>query len=544
MPTGSTPPAGDPQHDSLSPAPAVAGDLARDETFRTFAALTSEGIWHVVATPPIQVTLPVGAQVRLILDSARLVGCNDAMVRMFGRTDRRQLAGWSVRDFLLEDDPPNVEYLAAFVRAGYRLDGFESVQRTPDGGRRNFVNSLVGVVQDGVLVEAWGSRRDITERKQGEARARQAHAMDAVTRLSGSVAHDFNNLLTTILSSAELLMERVAPGDRARADVESIRHAARRGAELTRRLLALSRQQVLSPRPVDVQALVRRIANDMRSVFPPSAQVEFTVGDGTGVAFVDSDELERTLVHLATHASEVVGERGTFRMEVGHVRIVEPRVALPDRVGPGSYVTIGIRHSGLQIAALGESSLLEPFAGAEIPSLGSGLALATMYGFVHQSGGAVILDPAPTGVALTIYFPAASLPTPAPLVPVTASPSGGRTILIVEDDPSVRLLMTRVFDRAGYAVLQASHGEEALEVARAHGATIDALVTDVIMPGMGGDELSRRLRVDRPNIRVLHVSGYTAGALRPRDVTNAREAFLPKPFTPQALLAKMREVLN
>ncbi len=214
-----------------------------------------------------------------------------------------------VRDLLIEDDPQNVAMLESFVRSGYRLDGYESVERTPDGGRRVFLNSLVGLVRDGAMVEAWGAQRDITERKHRESQARQAQAMDAVTLLSGSVAHDFNNLLTTILSSVELLAEQCTSDERASADVEAIRRSARRGAELTRQLLALSRQQVLSPRPVDVHALVRRVAESIRSVFARSARVEFSYDDGPGVASVDVDELEQTLLHLAAHAAEVIGDR-------------------------------------------------------------------------------------------------------------------------------------------------------------------------------------------------------------------------------------------
>jgi PAS domain S-box-containing protein len=481
--------------------------------------------------------------VRLIFDTAYLVDCNDAMVRMYGLADHHELTGSMVRTLLIEDDPQNVAMLESFVRSGYRLDGYESVERAPDGGRRVFLNSIVGVVRDGAMVAALGSQRDITERKHRESRARQARAMDAVTLLSGSVAHDFNNLLTTILTSVELLSEQCAGNERASADAEAIRRSARRGAELTRQLLALSRQQVLSPRPVDVHALVRRVAERIRNVFAHSALVEFSDDGGPCVASVDADELEQTLAHLAAHAAEVTGDRGSFRMDVRRQSIAEPLLALPDPVVPGTYVLLGLRYSGQQLPSPDGVSLLEPFAADEIPSLGTGLALATMYGFVRQSGGAVAVEPASTGVSLRIYFPAIASVMPAEPPRPRREARGARTLLVVEDDAVVRLLMTRVFERAGYTVLAANHGDEALELARAHGSTIDALVTDVIMPGMGGGELSRRLRADRPDLRVLHVSGYTAGALREKDAIGAADAFLQKPFAPQALLSKLQEVL-
>ncbi len=488
-------------------------------------------------------TLPVEEQVRLILRDGVMIECNDAMARMYGLNDGLQLTGVKVGQIIVEGDPQNQDYLSAFVRNGYRLEGYESVERTIDGSRRIFLNSLVGIVRDGLLIEAWGSQTDITERKRAEAQARQAQAMDAVSRLAGSVAHDFNNLLTTILTSVELLLDQFDSASPARSDAEEIRRSARRGAELTRQLLALSRQQVLAPRSIDVHALVRRIEGDIRNAFASTAKVDFTFGDGPGIAHVDVEELEQMLIHLATHAAEVIGEGGGFAMDVRREKVAEPRAALPDQVAPGDYVAIRLRHSGVQLASHSDASLLEPFAGAEIPSLGSGLALATMYGFVRQSGGAVVLEPVATGVSLTIYFPATSLPTPVMPAHLASDRSGRRTVLLAEDEPTVRLMMKRVLERAGFSVMQASNGEEALEIARAYDSTIDVLVTDVIMPGMGGGELSRVLRRERPGIRILHVSGYTAGALRHHDVLQAGAAFLQKPFSPQTFLAKLQEVL-
>ncbi len=544
MPTGSPPTsAGEQEHLPNSPATPVGVSASPDDKYHSFLALTSEGIWHAVATPPIPVALPIEEQVRRILTDGVMVECNDALARMYGLTESRQLVGARVGQLLLEGDPQNQDFLSAFVRGGYRLEGFESVERTIDGTRRIFLNSLVGIVRDGLLVEAWGSQTDITERKRMEAQLRQAQAMDAVSRLAGSVAHDFNNLLTTILTSVEMLIDQVEPANPVRGDAEEIRRSARRGAELTRQLLALSRQQVLAPRAIDVHALVRRVEGDIRNTFAATAKVDFTFGDGPGIAHVDVEELEQMLLHLATHAAEVIGETGAFAMDVRREKLTEPRAALPDQVSPGDYVTLTMRHSGVQLTTLGGASLLEPFAGAEIPSLGSGLALATMYGFVRQSGGAVVLEPTPAGVALSIYFPATSLPTPKMPAHLASNRGGQKTVLLAEDEPTVRLMMKRVLERAGFLVMQASNGEEALALARAHGSEIDILVTDVIMPGMGGGELSRVLRRERPGIRVLHVSGYTAGALRHHDVLQEGAAFLQKPFSPQTFLAKLQEVI-
>jgi len=523
--------------------PAEAKSAAGDK-LGLYLSLANEGIWHATANPPISTDLPAEEQIQRILQDASLAACNMALARMYGIDDPARLVGATAGQMLDVDDPQNHEFLSAFVSGGYRVEGYESVERTPDGSRRVFLNSIVGRVRDGMLVEAWGSQTDITERKRAEAQTRQEQAMDAVSRLAGSVAHDFNNLLTTILTSIEPLIDQYEQQSPERLDAEEIRRSARRGAELTRQLLAISRQQMLAPRAVDVHALVRRIEGNIRNTFAPTTQVALTLGDGPAIAHVDAEELEQMLLQLATHAAGVVGEKGAFELQVRRERLVEPRSALPDQVDPGDYVTIRLRHSGAQLPPHVGPSLLEPFANAYVPSLGSGFALATMYGFVRQSGGAVVLDPETDGVVFTIYFRATDLPAPSMPGHLASKRTGPRTVLLAEDEPTVRLMMKRVLERAGFSVMQASTGEEALELARAYDSSIDILVTDVIMPGMGGGELSRLLRRERPEIRILHVSGYTAGALRHHDVLQDGAAFLQKPFSPQTFLSKLQEVMT
>jgi CheY-like chemotaxis protein len=306
----------------------------------------------------------------------------------------------------------------------------------------------------------------------------------------------------------------------------------------------MSRQQVLAPRPVDVNVLVRRIEGRVRSVFPPAATITITTGRTAHVAHVDVEELEQTLIHLATHAAGSMGASGTFDVVVERARLDVARPGVPDEVPAGEYVAIRVSHSGVSPAAP-EPELVQPFAGAETASLGTGLAMATVHGFMLESAGALAFESREGGVAYSLYFPVTTLPTPrdAAVEAAALSAGGKRTVLLAEDEPTVRLLMKRVLERAGYAVLVANDGEEALEIARAYGSSIDALVTDVIMPGMGGGELSRRMRADRPSIRVLHVSGYTAGALRHHEALDDGAAFLQKPFTAATLASKLKEVL-
>ncbi len=519
----------------------VDADFARHDAQDTFLSLTSAGIFRFTAANPIPIHLPVDEQVELIWRHGILAECNDALARMYGIASAADVVGKPLKPFLA-DEGGNSQALYAFVRSGYRLDGFETVEMSPSNERRHFLNSLVGVVRDGHLMEAWGSQTDITERKRREQQARQLQSMDAVSRLAGSVAHDFNNLLTTILTSAEILSDSLDEGHVGLDDVEEIRRSARQGAELTRQLLAMSRQQVLSPRATDVNALLRGVEDRIRSIFPIGTRVTVETQRMPNVAQVDPDELEQTLIHLATNAAPSVTTSGSFSVIVDSERLTTKRESVPDNVAPGDYVAIRIAHSGSPNG--GSMELVLPFAGAETASLGSGLAMATIHGFMMESGGSLVFESRNNSIAYTLYFPASTpQSTRGTTVDVEVPTDGKRTVLLAEDEPTVRLLMKRVLERAGYAVLIATDGDEALAISRAYGSTIDVLVTDVIMPGMGGGELSRRVRAERPGVKVLHVSGYTAGALRHHEELEDGAAFLQKPFAAKTLMLKLKEVL-
>ena len=516
-------------------------DVSGRDSKRAYLALTSEAIWRFSTSTPVPVALAPEEQAALMLRNGVLTECNDAFAHRHD-AGATEIIGRRVTDFIADDDQYR-DTLLAFVRGGYRLEGFETIETTPSGERRHYLIGMVGVVRAGHVVEAWGSQVDVTERNRRERQVRQVQAMDAVSRLAGSVAHDFNNLLTTILTSAETLGDTLDGEHAGQHDLEEIRQSARQGAELTRQLLAMSRQQVLAPRPVDVNGVVRRVEGRLRDVFTPATTVSLTTAAAASVAHVDVEELEQTLIHLATHAAGSMGTSGSFAVVVERERLAEGRRGVPDEVPAGEYVALRVSHSRVSRAA--EPALVQPFTGAESASLGTGLALATVHGFMLQSAGALLFESREGGVDYTLYFPAAALPAPRdPVTKAALSAGDRRTILLAEDEPTVRLLMKRVLERAGYAVLVASDGEEALAISRAYGSTIDALVTDVIMPGMGGGELSRTIGAERPGIRVLHVSGYTAGALLNHDALEHGAAFLQKPFTATTLRAKLRDVFT
>jgi CheY-like chemotaxis protein len=367
--------------------------------------------------------------------------------------------------------------------------------------------------------------------------------MSALNRLAGGVAHDFNNLLTTILTSVDMLEGTLEAEHVGRHDAQEIRRAARRAAELTRQLLALSQQQVLVQRPVDLNPVVQRAIASVRRATSQRVDVRVMLASLPVIASVDSEELEQVLINLAAFSSESMQDAGMMRWSVGVCSLNNGQFGEPDSVAPGEYVTITFEDTGPSFPMDAIAHLFEPFYGVELAGSVSGLALATLHGFVRQSGGSVVLEQVAIGRRLVMYFPVATLP-PAKSSRAAEGVSHRATVLLAEDEPTVRLLMKRVLQRAGYAVLVASNGEEALALSRSYAGHIDLLVTDVIMPGMGGGELSRRLRTEQPHIKVLHVSGYTAGALRQHEALEDGAAFLQKPFSPKVLAARVQEILS
>ncbi|MBK8247750.1 MAG: response regulator [Gemmatimonadetes bacterium] len=505
-------------------------------------ASDTDGLWYFEFDPPVPTDLDLEAQVAWILQHGRLTGCSDGLARMYGYHRAAEFAGTSIRDMLVDADQ-NADMIRDFVRSGYRLDGVESVERHAQGDVRRFLNHGTGIVRDGHLVASFGTQTDVAARLALEAQIRQADTVAALNRLAGGVAHDFNNLLTTILTSVDMLEEQLEPAHAAMQDSAEIRRAARRGAELTRQLLALSQQQVLVPRPIDLNLVVRRALAAFRRTVREEIDVREITLPEAAIATVDGDELEQVLVGLVNYAAESIPARGVIELAVELVHVPEPRAGTPDTLGAGTWVAITMTDSGPPFAVGVGTHLFEPFFGIALAESASGMALATLRGFARQSGGAVQLHPPATGRRLSAYFPASASAGVVETRGDRTSPSSG-TVLLAEDEPTVRLLMKRVLQRAGFVVLVASDGDEALDLSRGYAGPIDLLVTDVIMPGMGGGELSRRLRQERPGLRVLHVSGYTAGALRQNEALEDGAAFLQKPFTPRALVSRVVEVMG
>ncbi len=386
---------------------------------------------------------------------------------------------------------------------------------------------------------------DITEREVLEAQLRQSQRFESIGQLAGGIAHDFNNLLTAIHGYAELLQQNLPADDPNRADAEQIALAADRAAELTRQLLAFSRRQVLQPRILDPGEVVSSVAPMLRRLLGEHIELATYRQPGTGHVRVDPSQLEQVIVNLAVNARDAMPAGGTLTVEVTGADLDDAFAAGHAGVRQGRYVSLAVSDTGAGMDAATRARAFEPFFTTKAPGTGNGMGLATVYGIVKQSGGAVYIYSEPgVGTSVRIYLPRVEAPgEPEPVVAAPLPlPSGSETILLVEDERAVRTYAARVLERQGYTVLQAENGNDALLLA-GRGRPIDLLVTDIVMPGLQGHELAARLRTVRPDLRVLYVSGFTAESVIRGNGSGARVAFLPKPYSGAALARAVHTAL-
>jgi PAS domain S-box-containing protein len=395
-------------------------------------------------------------------------------------------------------------------------------------------------------IRSVGAMLDITDRKQLEQQFLQAQKMEAVGRLAGGVAHDFNNILTVITSLSYVIMDELEPDAQARQDVDDVRLAAERGASLTRQLLAFSRKQVLLPVVLDLNTVVSSFEGMLRRVLGENIELVARLAHGLGRVKADQGQLEQVLMNLVVNASDAMPAGGVLTIETSNDELDGASSPAYATVVPGPYVKIVVNDTGIGMDPTTQRRLFEPFFTTKEQGKGTGLGLATVYGIVNQSGGHIRAHSEPgRGSRFEVYLP--RVDEAASCVPsrsgVTGVAGGSETILIAEDDPAVRAVTRRILHAGGYCVLHAADGVEALAIAAGHAGTIHLVITDVVMPKMSGRELVTRLKA-YGDVRVIFTSGYTGDAIPQRDGPERGMHFVQKPFTPNALLHKVREVLD
>ena len=480
----------------------------------------------------------------------RLLSVSDRWLETLGY-QRSEVLGRRSTEFLT---PESRVYARDVVLPAFRAVGactdipYQIVKK--DG---EIVDVLLSAIMErdtaGNPVRSFAVLIDVTERlrteaalRESEEKLRQAQKMEAVGLLAGGIAHDFNNLLVVILGHAQLLMRGLPAGDQVRDDAEQIHAAGQRAASLTRQLLAFSRKQVLQPRVVDVNALIRDTEKLLQRVIRENIEMTVALGRELGPVRADPSQLVQVLLNLVANARDALPDGGRLSITT---REVELGAHTTPPAPPGRYLALEIADNGCGMDAITRARLFEPFFTTKQPGQGTGLGLSTVHGIVQQSGGHLTVDTElGLGTSIRIFLPRVDADADAAAGdgPVELPP-GAETILLVEDDVVVRRLVCKVLEHQGYAVLSAGHPREALELATRHIGPIDVLLTDVVMPSMSGTELAQRITQVHRESRVVYMSGYARPVL-PDGGAELGEDFLPKPFTMESLLIKVREVVQ
>jgi len=433
------------------------------------------------------------------------------------------------------------------ARRGERVPAFETTRQHRDGTSIPVSVTMAPICDDtGAPVAIAEVAHDIRPQRRLEAQFRHAQKLEAVGRLAAGVAHDFNNILSVILSHAELAARDVVEMHSVHTDLEEITAAACRAGQLTRQLLAVSRNQVVQPRVLDLRGIVAGMRAMLVRLLGEDIEVVVSVPDVLGRVVADPGQLEQVLMNLAINARDAMRKRGRRPIDLVGPGWDATDERVRGRLPPGSYVVLSVTDTGVGMDAATRDRIFEPFFTTKPTGKGTGLGLATVQSIVEQSHGHIMVDSEPgAGTTFRVFLPRTErLEEPARGDELHAELHGSETILLVEDEDQVRSVAFTILRRHGYKVLEASNAGEALLVSRDFAGTIDLLMTDVIMPRMSGAALAQELARQRPEMRILFTSGYTDDAIVHHGVLDDGVAFLQKPFTPDSLLRTVRETLS
>ena len=486
----------------------------------------------------------------------RCTRVNQRELQMLGYSAEEML-GKPIWNFFVEEETTRKVILAKLGGDVSFHDTFERTYRRKDG------TTLPVLVEDRILrdkekqiIGIRSTVEDISERRRteealrkSEEQLRQWQRVEAIGRLAGGVAHDFNNLLMTIKGCSELLLGAFDHRDPRREEVEEILKAADRATSLTRQLLAFGRRQVLQPQVLDLNAVVMNMEKMLRRLIGEDIQLIISLDRDLWSVKVDPGMIEQVIMNLAVNSRDAMPSGGKLTIETGNVVHDEEYASHHVSVKPGYYVMLAISDTGCGMDKETQSHLFEPFFTTKEKGKGTGLGLSTVYGIIKQSGGNIWTYSEPgLGTTFKIYLSrvekAARVYKPKLRSKEMGAPGGTETILLVEDEEAVRSMVSKILQNKGYTVLEASHGNDAIEVCDKFEGSIHLMVTDVIMPQMSGRELAERLAPMRPEMRVLYMSGYPDNTIVQHGVLEPGTAFLQKPFTISALEIKVREILD
>jgi two-component system, cell cycle sensor histidine kinase and response regulator CckA len=472
---------------------------------------------------------------------------NPALIGMLGYNSALEVLSLDPQKDVFVDPAEYTRLVDEFRRTG-RMDGFEVRWKRKDNviiTVRISGRAVAGGDEPSDVLEAIAE--DITERRVLEDQFRQAQKMEAVGRLAGGIAHDFNNLLMVISGYTEVLLDQLTLGHPLHSKAEAIQQASDRASTLTRQLLAFSRKQLLELKVIDVNAIVSDMERLLRPLIGEDIELTTSLAPAVGCTRADAGQLEQVIMNLVVNAKDAMPKGGKICIRTAGVTLDDSYRPENTFIKNGPYVMIAVSDNGQGMDRETQARIFEPFFTTKEKGKGTGLGLSTVYGIIKQSGGYVFVQSEiGRGTVFTIYFPRVDEPSEAiGATPVALAAVGGtETVLLVEDEDSVRQLVRETLESRGYRVLEAPNGNDALALAAAHADPIHLVITDVVMPGLNGHELVQQLQTARPTLKVLYLSGYAQDAFPSTAAADSQKTFLQKPFTLQSLSRKVREILG
>ncbi|HEY9844505.1 MAG TPA: ATP-binding protein [Candidatus Obscuribacterales bacterium] len=469
---------------------------------------------------------------------------NQAWLDITGFSSKDEVLGKTSLELgLVYDAEARARILSQFQQHGSVRNG-EMVLHTRSGLQRTLHVHLDKIEIDG-RAYILSVNEDITAHKSMEAQLRQAQKMESIGKLAAGVAHDFNNLLTVIALASDFLLEEQPPDSPMYDMIEQIKQAGGQAASLTSQLLAFSRQQVLEPKVLDLNAIVSHSQKMLRHLLREDIAFVVSLEPGLGRIKADPTQIEQVLMNLIINARDAMPQGGTLTIETNNVELDASYAETHLEVEPGRYVMLLVCDTGCGMDPATQARIFEPFFTTKAEQ-GTGLGLATVFGIVKQSGGSIwVYSEAGHGTVFKIYLPLIEDAVSAGAAPIRVPVlTGSETVLLVEDQDAVRKMAVLALKMFGYTVIEASHGPRAIELCRQYPGEIQLLISDVFMPEMGGREVADAIRTLRPDIRVLYMSGYTDDAVMRNGMVDGQVTLLQKPFTPDSLARKVREVLG